>query len=63
MPCMMKLGTLALLFIHKIYYLFNVPFDSTVKWAGKNWNEYDVESFFRLPVMTLGILENESKKL
>lgn len=62
-PCMMCLGASIASFVGKIYYSLDAPSDGAVKWAEKTWNEHHTKSGFRLPVMTSGILETESKAL
>lgn len=62
-PCMMCLGSTIASFVGKIYYSLDASSDGAVKWAEKTWNEHHVESSFRLPTITSGILEQESKEL
>lgn len=62
-PCMMCLGASISSFAGKIYYSLDAPSDGAAKWAEKTWKEHHTESSFRLPDMTFGILETESKEL
>ena len=62
-PCMMCLGASISSFIGKIYYSLDAPSDGAVRWASRTWNQFHVKSSFDLPIMTSGILEDESKKL
>ena len=62
-PCMMCLGATVSSFVGKIYYSLDARSDGAVKWAKKTWNKYHIESAFRLPDVTSGLLQTENKKL
>lgn len=62
-PCMMCLGASISSFVGKIYYSLAAPSDGAAKWSEKTWNEHHIKSSFRLPDITSGILEAESKEL
>lgn len=62
-PCMMCLGAAISSFVGKIYYSLDASSDGAAKWAEKTWAEHHTESSFRLPAITSGILETESKEL
>ena len=62
-PCMMCLGAAISSFVGKIYYSLDAPSDGAAKWAEKTWHDHHTQSTFCLPVITSGILENESREL
>lgn len=62
-PCMMCLGATIASFIGRIYYSLDAPSDGVAKWAGETWDKYHIKSSFRLPIVTSGILEAESRGL
>lgn len=62
-PCMMCLGASISSFVGKVYYSLDAPTDGAVKWAEKAWNAQHIKSSFSLPVITSGILKEESRAL
>lgn len=62
-PCTMCLGAAIASFVGKIVYSLDAPSDGAAKWAERTWDNHHVKSAFKLPKITSGILENESREL